>query len=126
MMCYSEFVCILCLQAHEKSESLQTEISSVDKVTQEDEILLAVSANCVFGRVCVGCGSDTPPVVDAPASTSFLLLIVIAFFIAITARRTRRPGVIGVALEPPLHLALYFGICYACGRLEIGGVNCAW
>ena len=40
----------LCFQTHEQGEGLQTEVSAVDKVTEEDEVLLPVADDCVARR----------------------------------------------------------------------------
>ena len=63
---------------------------------------------------------------DAPTPAPRFLLFVVPFdIVAVSARRTRWSDIVRVTLEPPLHLALDLGICYTCGRLEVGGVDLA-
>lgn len=59
-------------------------------------------------------------------ATPLLLFLVTILVLAVATRWTDRASVVGIALEPSLHLALDARICNGSWRLEVCGVDCAW
>lgn len=70
------------LQAHEKSECLETEIAAVDKVTQEDEVLVTIARHLVVvdanSRITSRAATSGRMVCSTGSTSGFFLIIIIA------------------------------------------------
>lgn len=115
---------ILCLQAHEECEGFKTKVSSIYKVAKEDEVLLAIATHDVLGGTGLRSRPRTASTMNASAPAPLFLVVVIASFVfAVAFGWAGWAGIIGVALEPALHLAFDLGVRDTRGGLNVGGID---